>query len=32
MMKCIDGDNRRHSLLQNNFRARYLVFLGTFTI
>jgi len=32
MMKSIDRDNRRHSLLQNNVRARYLVVLGTFTI
>ena len=31
MMKCQDRDNRRHSLLQNNVCARYLVFLGTFT-
>jgi len=32
MMKCQNGDKRRHSLLQNNVRARYLVVLGTFTI
>jgi len=31
MMKCIDRDNRLHSLLQYNVRARYLVVLGTFT-
>jgi hypothetical protein len=32
MMKCIDRDKRRQSLLQNNVRARYLVVLGTFPI
>jgi len=32
MMKCIDRDNRRQSLLQNNVCARYLVVLRTFTI
>jgi len=31
MMNCIDRDNRLRSPLQNNVRARYLVFLGTFT-
>jgi len=32
IMKCQDRDKRRHSLFQNNVRARYVVVLGTFTI